>query len=128
MAAGPVGFPSRRSMRPVADLVSAGHSAPRPSAVSHSAASDEAFSVTGAPAPRHLAAEQASSAAVLAMTTWQPDPVHLVEPVGHAGNAAAQSYGFIDRSLPSTARVQEVFATRMLMGLAVSAELQRRSA
>ena len=29
---------------------------------------------------------------VLAMTTWQPDPVHLVEPVGHAGNAAAQSY------------------------------------
>ena len=33
-----------------------------------------------------------------------------------------------DRPLPSTARVQEVFATRMLMGLAVPAELQRRSA
>ena len=64
----------------------------RLSAVSHSVASDEAFSATGAPAPRHLAAEQASSAAVLATTTWQPDPVHLVEPVGHAGDAAAQSY------------------------------------
>ena len=36
----------------------------RLSAVSHSVASDEAFSATGAPAPRHLAAEQASSAAV----------------------------------------------------------------
>ena len=34
----------------------------------------------------------------------------------------------VDRPLPSTARVQEVFATRMLMGLAVPAELQRRSA
>ena len=52
-----------------AGSVKASHT-PRLSAVSHSAASDEAFSVTGAPAPRHLAAEQASSAAVLAMTTW----------------------------------------------------------
>ena len=98
---------------------------PRLSAVSHNAASDEAFSVTGAPAPRHLAAEQASSAAVLAMTTWQPDPVHLSS---LWGTPATQLPSPIDRSLPSTARVQEVFATRMLMGLAVPAELQRRSA
>ena len=26
------------------------------------------------------------------LASEQPDPVHLVEPVGHAGNAAAQSY------------------------------------
>ena len=44
------------------------------------------------------------------------------------GAPATQLPSLIDRPLPSTARVQEVFATRMLMGLAVPAELQRRSA
>ena len=101
---------------------------PRPSAVSHSAASDEAFSVTGAPAPRHLAAEQASSAAVLAMTTWQPDPVHLVEPVGHAGNAAAQSYRqitAIHRTSAGDLRHPDVDGSRCTSGTPAAQRMSR---
>ena len=101
---------------------------PRPSAVSHSAASDEAFSVTGAPAPRHLAAEQASSAAVLAMTTWQPDPVHLVEPVGHAGNAAAQSYRqitAIHRTSAGGLRHPDVDGSRCISGTPAAQRMSR---
>ena len=101
---------------------------PRLSAVSHSAASDEAFSVTGAPAPRHLAAEQASSAAVLAMTTWQPDPVHLVEPVGHAGNAAAQSYRqitAIHRTSAGGLRHPDVDGSRCISGTPAAQRMSR---
>ena len=100
----------------------------RLSAVSHSVASDEAFSATGAPAPRHLAAEQASSAAVLAMTTWQPDPVHLVEPVGHAGNAAAQSYRqitAIHRTSAGGLRHPDVDGSRCISGTPAAQRMSR---
>ena len=64
----------------------------------------------------------------LAMTTWQPDPVHLVEPVGHAGNAAAQSYRqitAIHRTSAGGLRHPDVDGSRCISGTPAAQRMSR---